>query len=112
MLVNDVVFALHAVAATIVIIIQCCIYDRGQQRVSNLAKIILGVYGICTVVMAILAGTAVVHGLDFLYFCSYVKLSITIMKYIPQVNVILIHYVTFLQLKNPSKLFVELCFYT
>ncbi|XP_037025416.1 cystinosin homolog [Bradysia coprophila] len=83
-LINDVVFALHAVVATIVIIIQCCVYERGEQRVSILARIILGVYGICTIVMAILGGVNVVHWLDFLYYCSYVKLSITIMKYIPQ----------------------------
>lgn len=86
MLINDVVFALHAVVATIVIIIQCCIYERGQQRVSTLARILLGVYGICTIVFVILGGVDVVHWLDFLYFCSYVKLSITIMKYIPQVR--------------------------
>lgn len=86
MLINDVVFALHAVVATIVIIIQIFLYERGQQRVSTLARIILGIYGIATIVMAILGGTAVVHALDFLYFCSYVKLSITIMKYIPQVS--------------------------
>lgn len=86
MLINDVVFALHAVVATIAIIVQCCIYERGQQRVSNLARIILGIYGIAAVVFSILGGTDVVHWLDFLYFCSYVKLSITIMKYIPQVS--------------------------
>jgi len=83
-LINDVVFALHAVVATIIIIIQCCIYERGQQRVSYLTRIILGLYGIGTIVFGILGGVDVVHWLDFLYFCSYVKLSITIMKYIPQ----------------------------
>lgn len=53
---------------------------------SILARVILGAYGICTIVMAILGGVNVVHWLDFLYYCSYVKLSITIMKYIPQVS--------------------------
>lgn len=80
------VFALHAVVATIVIIIQCSVYERGQQRVSILARILLGIYAICTIVMSILGGVDVVHWLDFLYYCSYVKLSITIMKYIPQVS--------------------------
>jgi cystinosin len=27
---------------------------------------------------------AVVHWLDFLYYCSYIKLAITLIKYIPQ----------------------------
>lgn len=83
-LINDVVFALHAMLATIVTIFQCYFYERAQQRVSNIARIILGVFGICVVVFAILGGTNVIHWLDFLYYCSYIKLTITLIKYIPQ----------------------------
>ncbi|XP_037027131.1 cystinosin homolog isoform X2 [Bradysia coprophila] len=83
-LINDVVFALHAMVATLVTIVQCYFYERAQQRVSNIARIILGVFGICVIVFAILGGTAVIHWLDFLYYCSYIKLTITLIKYIPQ----------------------------
>lgn len=83
-LINDVVFALHAMVATLVTIVQCYFYERAQQRVSNIARIILGIFGICVIVFAILGGTAVIHWLDFLYYCSYIKLTITLIKYIPQ----------------------------
>ncbi|KAJ6637414.1 Cystinosin like [Pseudolycoriella hygida] len=83
-LVNDVVFALHAMVATIVTIVQCYFYERAEQRVSNIARIILGVFAICVVIFAILGGTTVIHWLDFLYYCSYIKLTITLIKYIPQ----------------------------
>lgn len=85
-LINDVVFALHAMVATLVTIFQCYFYERAEQRVSNVARIILGIFGICVVVFAILGGTATIHWLDFLYYCSYIKLGITLIKYIPQVR--------------------------
>lgn len=34
--------------------------------------------------MIILSAVDVVHWLDFLYTCSYIKLAITLLKYIPQ----------------------------
>ncbi|XP_036323478.1 cystinosin homolog isoform X2 [Rhagoletis pomonella] len=83
-LLNDVVFALHAVFATILTIIQCLIYERGQQRISKIASGILGVFAIIVLVIVILAAVDVLNWLDFLYYCSYIKLSITIIKYVPQ----------------------------
>ncbi|XP_059608391.1 cystinosin homolog isoform X2 [Phlebotomus argentipes] len=83
-LVNDVVFSLHAAFATLVTISQCFIYERGDQRVSMVARGILGIFAVVVVVCAILAGTNVFHWLDFLYACSYIKLTITLIKYVPQ----------------------------
>ncbi|XP_017102180.2 cystinosin [Drosophila bipectinata] len=83
-LLNDVVFSLHAMFATCITIIQCFIYERGQQRVSFIAYGILGIFAVVVVVSAGLAGGGVIHWLDFLYYCSYVKLTITIIKYVPQ----------------------------
>ncbi|KAH8313653.1 hypothetical protein KR067_009714, partial [Drosophila pandora] len=77
-LLNDVVFSLHAMFATCITIIQ------GQQRVSFIAYGILGIFAVVVVVSAGLAGGGVIHWLDFLYYCSYVKLTITIIKYVPQ----------------------------
>lgn len=84
--VNDVVFAVHAILVTALTIGQCFRYERGDQRVSTTARIILGIFGVAIVVFLILAGTNTVHWLDFLYYCSYIKLSITLIKYIPQVR--------------------------
>lgn len=86
MQVNDIVFALHAAFATVITIAQCFIYERAEQRVSITAKSILGAFGVFLVVSMILCFSSVLHWLDFLYFCSYVKLSITLIKYIPQVK--------------------------
>ncbi|XP_046422076.1 cystinosin homolog isoform X2 [Neodiprion virginianus] len=82
--VNDVVFALHAVFATTVTILQCFIYERGTQRVSIMARVIHGIFTIFILVSIILAGIDTIKWLDFLYYCSYVKLAITLIKYVPQ----------------------------
>ncbi|SPP83033.1 cystinosin homolog [Drosophila guanche] len=81
---NDVVFSLHAMFATIITIVQCCIYERAGQRVSWTAYSLLSVFAVVVVVSASLAAASVLHWLDFLYYCSYVKLAITIIKYVPQ----------------------------
>ncbi|XP_019876599.1 cystinosin homolog [Aethina tumida] len=82
--VNDIVFAVHAAIATIFTIIQCFVYERNEQRVSITARCIIGFFAAFLGVSLILAGTDVIHWLDFLYYCSYVKLTITLIKYIPQ----------------------------
>ncbi|XP_046744120.1 cystinosin homolog isoform X2 [Diprion similis] len=82
--VNDVVFALHAVFATTVTILQCFVYERGTQRVSIMARVIHGIFAIFILVSVILAGVDTIKWLDFLYYCSYVKLAITLIKYVPQ----------------------------
>ncbi|KAF7279935.1 hypothetical protein GWI33_006562 [Rhynchophorus ferrugineus] len=82
--VNDIFFAVHAVILTCVTIIQCFLYERGDQRVSTTAKVILGIFAVFLSVSVFLSGFQVIHWLDFLYYCSYVKLTITLIKYIPQ----------------------------
>ncbi|XP_055908472.1 cystinosin homolog isoform X2 [Eupeodes corollae] len=83
-LVNDVVFSLHAVFATSITIFQCFIYERAEQRISITARGIVGAFILIVVISAGLAWGSVVHWLDFLYYCSYIKLTITLIKYIPQ----------------------------
>ncbi|XP_067617376.1 cystinosin homolog [Eurosta solidaginis] len=83
-LLNDVVFSLHAIFATILTVFQCLIYEHGDQRISKTASGILGIFGIIVLFTSILAAVNVMHWLDFLYYCSYIKLAITIIKYIPQ----------------------------
>ncbi|XP_045525167.1 cystinosin homolog isoform X2 [Pieris brassicae] len=81
---NDVFFSLHAVFATIITIIQCVIYEREDQRVSMTGRGILTVFVGVVIVTASLAAASILEWLDFLYYCSYIKLSITLIKYIPQ----------------------------
>jgi PQ loop repeat len=49
--INDVIFALHACVATAVVIGQCCVYERGGQRLSrtclaSVASLLLGCCGL------------------------------------------------------------------
>ncbi|XP_011877656.1 PREDICTED: cystinosin homolog isoform X2 [Vollenhovia emeryi] len=82
--INDIFFSLHAVFATAVTIGQCFIYETGNQRVSTTARIIHGIFAVFILISLILSCVKTIHWLDFLYYCSYVKLSITLIKYVPQ----------------------------
>lgn len=81
---NDVIFSIHAFAACLIQVAQCCVYERGDQQVSRTAKGILGAIGVLSSVMVVLSAAVVLQWLDFLYYVSYVKLFITLIKYIPQ----------------------------
>ncbi|XP_026471945.1 cystinosin homolog [Ctenocephalides felis] len=82
--INDVVFSVHAALATFLTIIQCIFYERGNQRVSIIGSILMGTCFILVIVSGSLAASYVIEWLDFLYYCSYIKLGITLVKYIPQ----------------------------
>lgn len=83
---SDVFFAIHAVALTAVIGIQIILFDKGGQRVSYTCLFIFGALVTAIGVMAILTyySVAGLIALDFLTFLSFVKLAITLMKYLPQ----------------------------
>ena len=102
--INDVIFSLHAVFACVVTIAQCLVYDRGDQTVRSgelidlinlkhifnqqVSRYCKGFIGIAAVLLAVFVGLsvgAVVTWLTFVYVCSYVKLAITLIKYVPQV---------------------------
>ncbi|XP_063811897.1 cystinosin [Pseudophryne corroboree] len=82
---NDVFFSLHAVALTLVTIIQCCIYERGTQTVSKVAVGLLVIAWLFAFSMLFVAVAGKVTWLQFLFCFSYIKLAITLMKYFPQV---------------------------
>ncbi|XP_046389354.1 cystinosin homolog isoform X2 [Ischnura elegans] len=83
-LLNDVFFSCHAAFATAVTIIQCFLYEKGNQKISYTARGILLSFALVLVTLAILSSVDVIHWLDFLYACSYIKLAITLIKYVPQ----------------------------
>lgn len=82
--INDIVFSVHAAFATAITIFQCFIYERNNQTVSITARLILGIFAAFILISAIISACGILHWLDFLYYCSYVKLTITLIKYVPQ----------------------------
>lgn len=82
---NDIGFSIHATFATIVTIIQCLIYERGNQKV-HITVIIATVViwlgaGILTVLVIVHKLNTFYHG----YYFATVKLGISASKYFPQV---------------------------
>nr|XP_022916241.1 cystinosin homolog [Onthophagus taurus] len=84
-LIQDIVFALHGLLLTIVYCVQCMIYERRSQRISIIGKGFHSIFATIFIVALILANFNYMSWLDFMYACSYIKLSITITKYFPQV---------------------------
>uniref|UniRef100_G1LRL7 Cystinosin n=2 Tax=Ailuropoda melanoleuca TaxID=9646 RepID=G1LRL7_AILME len=81
---NDVFFSLHAVALTLVVMVQCFLYERGNQRVSWPAVSFLVLSWVFVLVALILAAVGVITWLRFLFCFSYIKLAVTLVKYFPQ----------------------------
>lgn len=82
--INDVFFSLHAVALTLVIVVQCFLYERGNQRVSWLAIGFLVLSWLFTLITLIMAVVRATTWLQFLFCFSYIKLAVTLVKYFPQ----------------------------
>ncbi|VDK22453.1 unnamed protein product [Anisakis simplex] len=85
-LLNDVVFAVHALFACIVTALQCFFYERGGQRVSYTCSGISSAFILFAVISFILSMTDVINTLQFIMFLSYVKMAVTLCKYFPQVT--------------------------
>lgn len=83
-LANDIVFGLHALAITVYTGVQCFWYERGNQTVSWFGKWFHYISVIILTVTGILCLVDYLLWLDFLYICSYIKLSVTFCKYGPQ----------------------------
>uniref|UniRef100_A0A915E5G0 Cystinosin n=1 Tax=Ditylenchus dipsaci TaxID=166011 RepID=A0A915E5G0_9BILA len=69
-LINDVIFAGHALFVCLVTGFQCFIYERGNQRVSYICR------GWSSLLW--------INWLQFIYYLSYVKMAVTLSKYLPQ----------------------------
>ncbi|XP_068939775.1 cystinosin [Petaurus breviceps papuanus] len=81
---NDVFFSIHAVILTLVVIGQCCLYERGSQKVSWASVAFLALSWLFALVMVFVALAGAVSWLQFLFCFSYIKLAITLIKYFPQ----------------------------
>ncbi|XP_053424410.1 cystinosin isoform X1 [Nycticebus coucang] len=81
---NDVFFSLHAVVLTLIVIMQCCLYERGSQRVSWPAVSFLVLLWLFAFITMIVAAAGATTWLQFLFCFSYIKLAVTLVKYFPQ----------------------------
>lgn len=85
---NDVVFTLHALFITSVTIFQTFIYERGEQKVTILCWTLQSVAWVFVAVILIITAVSeerLLTWLQFVTFISYIKLSVTLIKYVPQV---------------------------
>ena len=83
-LLNDVLFAVHALLACIVTGIQCFIYERGNQRISYVCRIWSSLLMAFAVVSLSVTLFEAINLLQFVTFLSYVKMAVTLSKYFPQ----------------------------
>ncbi|XP_037625125.1 cystinosin [Sebastes umbrosus] len=81
---NDVFFSLHAVLLCLVYISQAAVYERGGQKVSCTAWLLLAIGWTFALVSLFLAVAKQISWLDYLYYFSYIKLAVTLIKYVPQ----------------------------
>ncbi|KAM7534431.1 hypothetical protein Aperf_G00000117995 [Anoplocephala perfoliata] len=81
---NDLFFSVHALLITLVVVVQCVVYHRGSQRVSNLCKVISLLMVLFIGLSSLLAIINSITWLSALYLFSYVKLLVTLIKYVPQ----------------------------
>ena len=75
---------MHAVFACLLTASQCVFFERGKQRISYVALLISTVLLLFLAVSTIIAIADHLSTLTLLYFYSYVKLAITMIKYVPQ----------------------------
>uniref|UniRef100_A0A3Q4B1V0 Uncharacterized protein n=1 Tax=Mola mola TaxID=94237 RepID=A0A3Q4B1V0_MOLML len=81
---NDVFFSLHAVLLCLVYVIQAAVYERDGQKVSWMALSLLLIGWTFALVSLFLAVAKQIPWLDYLYYVSYIKLAVTLIKYVPQ----------------------------
>ncbi|CEF60845.1 Cystinosin [Strongyloides ratti] len=83
-LLNDVIFAIHALFACIVTVIQCFIYTRENQRVSYTCYGLSSILILAAGISFILSLVNVINWLQFINNLSYLKMIVTLSKYFPQ----------------------------
>uniref|UniRef100_A0A8R1TKH8 Cystinosin homolog n=1 Tax=Onchocerca volvulus TaxID=6282 RepID=A0A8R1TKH8_ONCVO len=83
-LLNDVVFATHALLACLITALQCFLYERGNQRISYTCWGLATSFGLVAGVTLFLTGIGIMNLLQYITGLSYIKMASTISKYFPQ----------------------------
>ncbi|XP_060591033.1 cystinosin-like isoform X2 [Ruditapes philippinarum] len=81
---NDVIFTLHAIFVTIITIIQCFIYERGGQKISKVSLVLVIGAWLFAGISLVVTLFHKITWLTYLYYFSYIKLGVTLIKYMPQ----------------------------
>ncbi|CAF1023957.1 unnamed protein product [Adineta steineri] len=81
---NDVLFSVHAVIACFITAGQCVFLKRDKQRITPVIRTFAGILILFLFISTIISFTNHLSTLTLLYFYSYVKLLITMVKYVPQ----------------------------
>ncbi|XP_048416146.2 cystinosin-like isoform X1 [Stegostoma tigrinum] len=81
---SDVFFSIHAVLLTTLTICQCCFYERGEQKVSKVTTGLLVAAWLFALITLFVTVANKLTWLEYLYYFSYIKLVITVIKYVPQ----------------------------
>jgi cystinosin len=84
---NDVAFAIHALILSSITLVQIGYYGGVQQRPSKvIVATIVAILGLCAIYPClVVAKSNSLNWLDYLYLLSFVKIGISLIKYIPQV---------------------------
>jgi cystinosin len=82
---NDVAFAIHALVLSTVTLAQI-IYYRGSERPSKIIVVVIVlILALCAAFPILVLYFKMYSWLDYLYMLSYVKIAISLIKYMPQV---------------------------
>ena len=84
--INDVLFSIHAVLMNSVLILQCYVYERGEQKLSSSMITLVGGLWSTMVVGLFMAISEKIKWIRYIYYLSYIKVGTTPIKYTPQVN--------------------------
>ncbi|XP_070563029.1 cystinosin homolog isoform X1 [Ptychodera flava] len=81
---NDVMFTLHGLVLSVVVLIQIALYERGGQKLSKVCIVLTVASTILSLVgLVITLSTDYISILNYLLYISYIKLGVTL-RYIPQ----------------------------
>ncbi|KAK6038205.1 putative cystinosin [Cooperia oncophora] len=83
-LLNDVVFAVHAFLACLVTAAQCFIYERNGQRVSKICIMLSSILIFFASCAGLASAFNLINVLQFVMCFSYIKMAVTLSKYFPQ----------------------------
>jgi cystinosin len=83
--INDVVFAVHAYAMSLVLVMQISFFRLRMQRPSGTAIVIVGIATAAVAGSAALVRSGTIAAYTYVTVMSYMKIVLTVAKYVPQV---------------------------